>query len=208
MRRHLPLLALCVITAWGSVSQGQTHTKLYDFHGTSDGSYPVGFLVQGTDGDYYGETQEGGAHGIGTIFKITPQGALTTLYQFGYNGPADGNAPLGGLLQGVDGNFYGTASYGGKYGDGIVFRVTPDGILTNLYNFCAQQPCSDGAHPSAGLVQGTDGYLYGTTQCGNYDCTDLNGTVFRISLQGVLTTLHKFNGSDGGNLTARLVLAS
>jgi uncharacterized repeat protein (TIGR03803 family) len=207
MRRLLLLFVLCVLTAWGSVSRGQTITKLYDFHGTSDGAFPVGFLVQGTDEDYYGETDEGGANGNGTIFKFTPQGTLTTLYQFDNNLSTDGRWPLGGLLQGADGDFYGTASYGGAYGGGIVFRITPDGALTRLYNFCAHQPCSDGAHPSAGLVQGADGNFYGTTQCGNYACTDLNGTVFRISAQGVLTTLHKFNGSDGANLTARLLLA-
>src|ERR1700689_2473447 len=94
-------------------SFSQTFTNLYNFSG-SNGEGPQGALVQGLDGNFYGVTWEGGAHGAGMVFKITPAGALTTLYSFSSQPScADGSQPLGGLVLGTNGNFYGTTSTGG-----------------------------------------------------------------------------------------------
>jgi uncharacterized repeat protein (TIGR03803 family) len=111
------------------------------------------------------------------------------------------------LIQGIDGNFYGTTSAGGANGDGTVFKITPSGTLTTLHNFDG----TDGEFPFAGLVQDTDGNLYGTTQQGgaNEVCGSPSGsgcgTVFKITTTGTLTTLHIFDRTDGYSPDAGLV---
>ena len=197
-------------------------TTLYNFcsqAGCTDGIFPFGGLIQATDGNLYGTTLAGGAiaycfgAGCGTVFKITPAGTLTTLHKFR---TTDGTRPLE-LVQGTDGNFYGTTEEGGtsancvRAGCGTVFKITPAGILTTLYDFCLQAPCTDGVFPQAGLVQATDGNLYGTTggggsqgNCGGPGC----GTVFKITSAGKLTTLYYFSFVDGAFPAARLVQAS
>ena len=167
-------------------------TTLYSFcsqSGCTDGAYPNGRLVQATDGNFYGITNGGGAVSSGTVFKITPSGALTTLYSFCaqlVNGVcADGSAPEAGLVQASDGDFYGTTSEGGANFYGTAFKITPGGALTTLYSFCAQSGCTDGSGPDAGLVQATDGNFYGTTPGGGANNL---GTVFKITPGGALTT--------------------
>jgi uncharacterized repeat protein (TIGR03803 family) len=142
----------------------------------TDGLYPWAGLVQGSDGSFYGTTTEGGTNNDGTVFKITSQGTLTTLYQFG-SLPTDGHTPIGGLVQGSDGNFYGTTSGGGtNSGVGTVFRISSAGTLTTLYQFGASD---NGADSYAGLVQGSDGNFYGTTELGGTNNT-YGGTVFQL----------------------------
>jgi uncharacterized repeat protein (TIGR03803 family) len=160
-------------------------TTLHTFNGT-DGSSPNGTLVQAADGNFYGTTFQGGANcsvvGCGTVFKITAGGTLKTLYSFcSQTGCTDGQYPVGGLVQATDGNFYGTTSQGGiigscsNYGCGTVFKITPTGTLTTLHSFDGM----DGANPQAGLMQATNGNLYGTTTGGGtYDV----GTVFSLSV--------------------------
>ena len=148
---------------------------LYSFGGL-DGAGPWGGLVQGADGNLYGTTTGGGANDDGTVFRISPAGELTTLHSFD---DTDGLAPSCTLVQGTDGNLYGTTTEGGAYHSGTIFRIDLNGTLATLYNFCAQPNCSDGAHPDGGLVQGTDGSFYGTTDLGN---SKNYGTIFRISL--------------------------
>ena len=128
--------------------------------------------------------------GCGTVFRITPSGALTTLYSFcSQSGCTDGANPQVGLVQATDGNFYGTTN-------GTVFKITPSGTLTTLYSFCSQTGCTDGVYPYAGLVQATDGDFYGTTFGGGVNGTDCGsggcGTVFKITPSGTLTTLYSF----------------
>jgi uncharacterized repeat protein (TIGR03803 family) len=159
---------------------------LHSFDGT-DGEAPVAGLVQGTDEKLYGTTSHAGANGFGgTVFSITTDGTLTTLYSFD---GTDGSGPSQ-LIQGTDGNFYGTTLSGGvgpcgsNSGCGTVFKITPGGGLTTLYSFCAGgDPCPDGAEPAGVLVQGTDGNFYGTTFLGgnNYNA---GGTVFSITPGG------------------------
>jgi uncharacterized repeat protein (TIGR03803 family) len=146
----------------------------------------------------YGTTFWGGASGYGTVFRITPSGTLTTLYSFcspGYPACTDGYEPTAGLVQAANGDFYGTTVLGGPndYGDGTVFKITPSGMLTTLYSFCSQSGCTDGQNPFGGLVQAPNGDFYGTTT-GNYV---MPGTVFKITPNGTLTTLHSFCSQSG-----------
>ncbi len=210
---------------YGTTSQGGTHPAagtvfvisaggsfrvLHNFDGT-DGAGPYAGLVQGTDGNFYGTTISNGPNGYGTVFKITPAGVLTTLYGFS---SGDGASPFGALVLATDGNFYGTTYGGGHNGNcdgldacGTVFKITPAGVLTTLYNFCSQTNCTDGSRPYAGLVQASDGNFYGTTWQGGTNCVPgLNGgcgTVFKITPNGTFTSLYSFctqsNCTDGKN---------
>ncbi len=197
-------------------------TTLYRFcsqSNCSDGMYPDATLVQSSDGNFYGTTWGGGTnctpYGCGTIFKITPTGVLTTLYSFAYT---DGGYPIAGLVQSSDGDFYGTTWGGGNNGGypcndgcGTVFKVTSHGALTTLHVFCSESGCADGVLPVAGLVQGRDGNFYGTTSyggnCNNCGCTYGCGTVFQMTPQGAMTILHNFDGVDGTDVCGTLIQA-
>jgi uncharacterized repeat protein (TIGR03803 family) len=199
------LCGLFLLWAMAAVAlPAQTFTSLFNFDDT-DGYAAFGPLVQGTDGDFYGTTAYGGAYGEGTIFKITPVGTLTTLYSFCSLGAycPDGEDINGGLVQGADGNFYGTTLSGGAKGLGTVFKITPSGTLTRLHSFGL---ADDEEYPGAGLVQGADGDFYGTTV--GSTAAGQDGTVFKITSSGLFTTLHKFDGADGAYPYAGLVQAS
>jgi len=175
-------------------------TTLHSFQG-SDGESPKGTMIEATDGELYGTTVAGGAPGKGTVFRITPSGKLTTLVSFN---TLVGAYPNAGLIQAADGNFYGTTYSGGTAGAGNVFRMSPDGTVTNLYSFCTEPRCEDGSGPLAGLIQATDGNLYGTTAFGGDDYADCPGagcgTIFEITPTGTLTRLHSFRlNTDGAN---------
>lgn len=182
---------------------GGAMTTIYSFCSQSqclDGSLPDAGLVQSTDGNFYGTTFWGGAQNQGTVFKMTPSGSLTTLYSFcSLAKCADGGNPHAGLLQANDGNFYGTTSGGGLTNNGGAFKITPSGTLTPLYSFCSLPHCADGSSPEGSLVQGSDGNFYGTTAMGGGAAGA--GTVFRLTPLGVLTTLYNFcsvaNCADG-----------
>jgi uncharacterized repeat protein (TIGR03803 family) len=198
----LLLLGVAVVIS----AEAQTFKTLHSFDGT-DGAQPLAALVQGTNGNLYGTTNQGGAVGLGTIFKMTPGGSLTTLYSFcSQPNCADGANIYGGLTPGRNGNLYGTTLYGGTFQEGTVFKISPAGSLTTLYSFCSVDGCPDGAMPEAGLVLGTDGNFYGTTSSGGANGA---GTVFRITPGGRLATLYSFctltSCSDGANPYAALV---
>jgi uncharacterized repeat protein (TIGR03803 family) len=183
------------------ITPSGTLMTLHSFDGT-DGANPYAGLVQATDRNLYGTTQNGGANNKGTVFKITPSGTLTTLHSFD---GTDGKLPYAGLVQTTNGDLYGTTQTGGANGAGTVFKITPSGKLTILYSFCSQSGCTDGELPHAGLVQATNADLYGTTAYGG---ADADGTVFKITPSGTLTTLHSFDGTDGANPYAGLVQAT
>jgi uncharacterized repeat protein (TIGR03803 family) len=175
-------------------------TNLWSFTNGRDGANPNASLVQGSDGNFYGTTygSGSGSSAYGSVFRISPSGSLTNLWSF--TGGIDGANPYAALVQGRDGNFYGTTSGSGAgpSGYGNVFRISPSGSLSNLHSFVG----TDGANPSSGLVQGSDGNFYGTTYAG----ANSFGTVFRISSTGNLTTLWSFtNGLDGASSYATLV---
>jgi uncharacterized repeat protein (TIGR03803 family) len=186
------------------IGPGGHITTLYSFNG-SDGASPHAPPVQGTDGSFYGTTYSGAnmschvTSGCGTVYKLTASGLFTTLYQFD---GAHGANPVAPLVQGADGNFYGTTRYGGSQNDGIVFRITRTGKLMVLRDFSAV----DGADLQGPLVQGRDGGFYGTTVYGG---TSGFGVVFRITPAGSFTVLHNMNGTtDGGWPVAGLVQAT
>ena len=171
-----------------------TLTTLYSLcskSGCTDGEYTYATPVQGTDGNFYGTTYLGGSNDLGTVFKITPTGRLTTLHTFD---GTDGSQPLAGLVQGTDGNFYGTTYIGGSKGDGEIFKITPSGTLNALHSFCSRTSCKDGRNPFAGLVQAVDGNLYGTTLTGG---AKGYGTVFKVTPSGAFTTLHSLCSQSG-----------
>ena len=176
-------LACALLLLWFTTvvtSHAQTFTTLYSFS-DADGCLPSG-LIQATDGSLYGTTYGGGRGILGTIFRITPSGTLTTLHSF--DGSV-GSQPYAGLVQATNGNLYGTTVAGGANGYGTVFKISPSGKLTNLHSF----DFTDGAFPYAGVVQATNGNLYGTTEGGG---ANADGTVFEITLGGTLTTLYTF----------------
>lgn len=194
--RAAALVLLMCATASATLS-AQTVTTLLTFDGT-DGSSQIPALVEGRDGNLYGTTEGGGPSNAGTVFKITPQGTLTTLYNFcSLSNCVDGRVPSAALVLGTDGNFYGTTFLGGAgvIDGGTVFKMTPQGTLTTLHSFCLKSSsCEDGELPEARLVEGGDGNFYGTTNQGG----DMNiGTVFRITRSGHLTTIHSFAGTEG-----------
>ncbi len=184
------------------ISTNGALTSLRSFGGTDgDGANPNG-LVQGRDGCFYGTTYNGGTNfvnGTGTVFKISANGVLTSLHSFA---GIDGANPAAGLAEGTDGYFYGTTRYGGANDCGSVFKISTNGDLTSFYSFPNHYIANaDGANPTAGLVQGNDGYFYGTTPVyGDPNFANAGaGTVFKISTNGVLTSLHYFasGGGDG-----------
>ncbi len=187
------------------ISTGGNYTNLYFFGGFHfDGANPSGALASDGNGNFYGTTSLGGTNGDGTVFRISTGGNYTNLYSFG-GPPADGEQPIAGLVQGSDGNFYGTTFFGGTNDDGTVFRISPNGSYTNLH-FFAGHP-GDGASPYAGLAQGSDGNFYGTTVSGG---THNLGTVFKIAPSGSCMILYNFGGfaNDGANPSAGLVQGS
>ena len=174
------------------VTPAGAETVLYSFAvGNTDGAYPT-VLIQGSDGNFYGITSQGGPSSNGTVFKVTPAGAETVLHSFA-GGTTDGADPTA-LIQGSDGNFYGTTVAGGASNVGTVFKVTPTGAETVIYSFAGGT--IDGAYPHA-LIQSADGNFYGTTDGGG---TSNNGTVLKVNPAGVETVLYSFGfGPDGAS---------
>ncbi len=181
-----------------------TLTTLINFN-RANGSSPLAGLVEGNDGLLYGSTGYGGtstacSSGCGTLFSLTPKGVLKTLVTFNY---ANGYYPAAALMQGSDGLLYGSTGYGGNStvcpsGCGTLFKLTPKGSLSTLVHFNK----TNGQFPRAGLSQGTDGHMYGTTYSGG---NAEFGTVFKITSTGTLTTLVNFNKVNGGYPFASLI---
>ncbi len=201
------------------ITSGGLLTTLYSFcpdkNPCPDGARPSASLIQAANGGFYGTTQAGGANhnndcateGCGTVFEFTG-GALTTLYSFcAQSGCTDGQNPVAGLIQASNGNFYGTTEFGGaNNNNGTVFKITASGMLTTLYSFCSKSACTDGQGPQAGLLQATDGNLYGTTTAGGSKGA---GTIFEMTPSGTLATVYYFcyqsGCSDGEGPYAALI---
>ena len=188
-------------------------TVFYNDGNADNGHWPLGNLIQGADGTLCGTTEFGGVPNEGTVFQITTNGFLSSLYSFGNNAGFDshlgwtnydGAQPIAGVVQGSDGNFYGTTFAYGTYGNGTVFRLTPGGVLTTLHSFTALDSGNfyenmDGANPMGELIEGKDGSFYGTTTQGGTNAYG-SGTVFQITTDGLFTTLHSFSSGNGGPL--------
>jgi uncharacterized repeat protein (TIGR03803 family) len=176
-------------------------TTLYSFDSTH-GANPRAPLLQATDGSFYGTTYQGGTNNFGTVYKITRFGEFTSLHSFD---DRDGSGPLSALVQGSDGSFYGTTFTGGSHHSGVVFRLTAAGEYTVLHSI--DPFAGEGGSPHAGLVQATDGNLYGTTTLDSEGGSA--GTIFRISPKSpypykVLYTFHR-HGIKGDTPEVALV---
>jgi uncharacterized repeat protein (TIGR03803 family) len=177
------VLSLAVATA-----PGVTLSNLYSFTGGTDGGTPNGLILE-TNGNFYGTTQSGGIDSSGTVFQMTPSGALTTLFLFDDAG-IGGFVPVAALTQGPDGYLYGTTEEGGANDWGTIFKTTTNGALSTAVTFSG----GDGGEPNSTMILGDDGNFYGTTLYGG---TSLNGEVFRLTTNGVLAVLASFNYDNG-----------
>jgi uncharacterized repeat protein (TIGR03803 family) len=184
---------------------GSGFLKLHDFNyaDRENGAFPYAGLVEGSDGALYGTTESGGAFFGGIVFKMNKDGSgFLMLVNFDLvHGPTGGH-PEAELIEGSDGALYGTTAAGGTGFYGVVFKVNKDGGgFLKLHEFSYTDP-ANGSHPYAGLVEGSDGALYGTTSGGTVGA----GTVFKVNRDGAsFLTLHGFSGSDGANPYAGLV---
>ncbi|MBL9143089.1 MAG: hypothetical protein JNM99_05335 [Verrucomicrobiaceae bacterium] len=215
-RLCLALASLLVFAGSGTSSQAQTPVvaTLADFDGVAPGltkgNGPRGSLIFGADGNLYGTTEFGGAAagaGFGSIFKMSPGGTFTTMADLG--GATDGSRPKARLLRASDGNFYGTTSAGGPDSLGTIFQMTPAGVVSVVHTFTTLSRKDMGATPTDALIEGTDGYLYGTTSSGG-----LNGygTVFKVqpTVPSTPIRLVDFTGNSGtkrGSLPSGLMQA-
>lgn len=181
------------------VTPDGTLSAIGAFDGLGLGAAPVAGLVQGADSNFYGTTTSGGAGGGGTIYRSSAQGGIATLHSFTAS-QGDGIDPLGALAIGRDGYLYGTTYKGGAHGFGTIFKTSLLGSFSTVYDFTGG---SDGGCPKAGLVLGTDGNFYGTT---SGQGTTGYGTVFRLTPQGALATLHRFTDQGGEGATPDAVL--
>lgn len=158
-------------------------TTLHNFN-QADGCHPSGTLMQGRDGGFYGSA-DGGAHGAGVTFRMSAAGQFTAFYSFCSQAHcADGYNPNAPLLQASDGNFYGTTVFGGSAARnaGTVFQISRSGKLTTLYSFCQEKACPEGGRPTGGLIQASDGNIYGVNSAGGSGGGAGSGTVFRLAL--------------------------
>jgi uncharacterized repeat protein (TIGR03803 family) len=155
-------------------------------------------LILGADGNFYGTTQYGGTFNQGTVFRMTPTGAIKVIYNFD---STHGGVPWGGVVQ-AGGNFYGTTSGGGSGGGGVVYRLTPSGSITVIHNFPVGST-ADGSDPIAGLLFASDGLFYGSTYTGG---SNKCGTLFEIDATGNhYTFLNQFDQLTGCNPESSMV---
>lgn len=160
---------------------------------TADGAFSASGLIRDPSGNFYGTTELGGAYKQGVVFKVDTLGNYTVVHSFGKHGVADGSEPYAGLVRDAAGNLYGTTFYGGRYGDGTVYKIDASGNESVLYSF---RGGNDGWLPSSTLVLDVAGNLYGTTDAGGgpYNV----GTVFKVSPSGKEKILHSFGSTGDG----------
>jgi uncharacterized repeat protein (TIGR03803 family) len=181
----LPVVLSSILLVSSLSAQQSPVTVLHSFFAYTDSKQPIN-LIKGRDGNFYGETIGPGVpHDFGSIFRISPDGSFKTLHFF--FDPAFGDAPIGRLVQGSDGNFYGTTVGGGRYYEGTAFRITPDGDFTILHEFGSF--AYDGLFPYGGLVEGRDGNFYGGTPAGGRNGA---GVLYRMTTTGEVTIVHDF----------------
>ena len=214
-------VACASLMTTGVTAQSATLTVLASFAGTNGSSPWPGPIIQGSDGNFYGTTLYGGAStnqgplggvGYGTVFRVTPDGVLTCLASFmGTNGIN----PTAGLVEGIDGDFYGSTWYGGAYNLGTLFRVATNGLLTTLVSFDG----TNGAWPRASMVRGRDGAMYGTARRGGVSYNDPravspyglppgNGCIFKLTTNGDFSLLYSFTpDTEGSEPMTSLTLA-
>jgi uncharacterized repeat protein (TIGR03803 family) len=177
------------------ITPAGVETIIHSFAGGTDAGQPIGALILGSDGNLWGESAAGGSYNSGTVFKMSLSGAVTVVYQFLGCG-AQGCYPAAGLVQGNDGNYYGTTQEGGTSNEGVVFKLTPAGAITILHSF--NRTVDIGAYPQLPLTLGTDGNFYGVaSDCISGGCSPAN--IFRITPAGVFTDVYNFTNYGGNN---------
>jgi uncharacterized repeat protein (TIGR03803 family) len=222
LRQLLAALPACIVLALFSLAaapraaaQTDGFTESVILNVGLDGSNPSSGVIQAADGNFYGTTSSGGSQYDGALYKVTPSGTASIVYSFCVQTHCtDGQSP-GGVIQGTDGNFYGTTTGGGANYAGVAYKITPSGTYKVLYAFCAVYTtvCTDGINPGA-LVQGTDGNFYGVAGGGpnTYGASNQGGIVFQLTPAGKLTVLHNFCSqtgcADGGLPSSGLLQAS
>lgn len=174
-------------------------TVLHTFTGGADGEFPEHGVVADAAGNLFGVTAFGGASGEGSVFKIDTAGNFSTVYSF--TGGADGGFLYGGLAIDSDGTLYGSTGNGGTSNAGTVFKLTPGGTLTTLYNFTGG---TDGASPEGDMLLAGKN-LYSTANAGG-DPSCQCGVVYKVTAKGKEKVLHTFTGTDGSGYSAGLVL--
>jgi len=192
------------------VTPAGTGTVLFSFVGPPSANYPTAGLILDAQGNLYGTTASGGVYGYGTVYQVTPAGVSTVLYSFA--GQPDGAYPFGALLRDAHGDLYGTTAAGGTGtaaacggGCGTVFELSSSGRYRVLYSF---KGVPDGSNPAAGLIQDSEGNLYGTTELGGNPANfSGSGTVFKLTPAGNEKVLYTFTGgADGAYPLAALVM--
>lgn len=191
-------------------TDGLGYTVLHTF--TSQDGRPQAKLIEGSDGALYGTTYEGGSNRFGGVFKLNKDGTgYVILHSFRFN-RVDGIRPTAGLMEGSDGGLYGTTGRGGEYDAGTVFRLNKDGSNYRILHSFGPRYYNDGQYPAGGVMEGSDGALYGTTVRGGGEipCTGGCGTVFRLNKDGSGYTNFIFGaaGSDGRHPASTLIQGS
>jgi uncharacterized repeat protein (TIGR03803 family) len=183
------------------VTREGTIATLFEFGSLYEEAVGPYSLMQNLDGNFYGTTAFGGESGQGSVFQISPEGSFAELSSFdSLNIPQQGIHPFSTLARGADGNLYGTTQYGGTGNHGTVFRITSAGALSTVVEFTGSGATSVGSTPN-GLILGSNGELYGTTQTGGYGSNNV-GTAFRIDPDGTMNTLVDFATLRGGGAGA------
>ena len=179
------------------IDRGGVFHVLHNFcsqSGCGDGISP-GALVRGLDGNFYGTTLAGGKNHAGTVFRMTPAGAVTVLHSFcAAKNCADGEQPAPALVEGRNGDFYGTTAQKGAYRSGTIFAVSSAGVLRTLHSFCARSNCPDGATPIDGMVRAKDGSFYGTASAGG---RFYYGVVYHLTEAGTYSIVYDFCALHG-----------
>jgi uncharacterized repeat protein (TIGR03803 family) len=182
------LLTLWFVFAGAAVpAKAQTPTSIYTFPDASTNACePEDNIVQGRNGSMYGIGESCGTNGGGAVYKISPAGAESVIFNF----PSGWSSCFSGLTLGRDGNFYGTC-FTTPTGNGSIFKLTPAGVFTDLHDFTG---VNGDTEPLYAPIQAADGNFYGTTGYNPFSC----GNVYQMTPAGVYKNLHTFSGSDCG----------
>ena len=185
------LLSILILMAPAASAQTAFMT-LHVFKGGSDGAYPYAPLVEDSAGNLYGTTAGGGSSNAGTVYKVDSSGSESVLYSF--TGKHDGGNPRSGLFLDAAGNLYGITGGGGSSGQGVVFKLAPNGTETVLHALTA----TDGSGSASGLIRDSLGNFYGTTEGGG---AYQQGVVFKLDTHNNYSVLHNFGkpGSHDGS---------
>lgn len=192
-------LAALGVADGGAAASG--YETLYVFPGGDGARNPDrGALLQGAHGDFYGTTIYGGTGDLGTVYRIAPDNSVTILHSF-TGQRADGSAPPSGVIADAKGNLFGVTLQGGRYNNGTVYRVSPNGKYKILHDFAGG--AGDGMVPAGRPILDAQGNLYGTTTQGggSANCQNGCGIVYKLAPDGTLTLLHAFTGGNDGAMS-------